>query len=51
LLQEKAKPAELATRTGRTRNNIDAINHQCKKLVIEEGNKLLNAWKKLEENP
>jgi len=50
LLKEEASPMELAERTGRTRNNIDAIKHQCKEMVITEATRILREWELLRQD-
>jgi RNA polymerase sigma factor (sigma-70 family) len=46
-LKEEASPDELAMHAGMTRNNVDAIKHRCKKMLIEEAQKIRAEWELL----
>lgn len=49
LLNETASHDELAKETGNTRNNIDAIKHRCKNMVIKEARKIRGEWELLRQ--
>jgi RNA polymerase sigma factor (sigma-70 family) len=49
LLKEDAAPEDLARKTGITRNNIDAIKHRCKNMVIIEARHIREEWECLRQ--